>query len=604
MGPSGGIWCLNIIPETNVETRKKLINRQTWDRFVQLVKLFVTSEEAGGKAKWFFAALIAFLLGINGLNVLNSYVNRDFMTAVENRNLAEFIRMAVVYIGVFAAITLVSVIYTFTEQRLGLLWREWASQQCIHGYADNRVYYRIKMAGDIENPDQRIAEDIRAFTGTTISFVLILLNATLTVIAFSGVLWSISPLLFVVAVLYAAGGSFMTYKIGRPLVRLNFDQFDKEANFRASLIHLRANAESVALCRREGRLIRILLRNLGDLTENFRRIIATSRNVSFFTTGYNWMIQIIPALIIAPLFISGKVQFGVITQSAIAFTHLLGAFSLIVTQFQSISSFTAVLARLSSLMDAMEEGRAAESSAGAVPKDEGQVVYKGLTLRSPRSDRKLIRELSFTIQHGEHVLVCGPDDTARTALFRATAGLWDVSEGHIVRPKLEQILFLTERPYLPRGTFRELFMRPWAEEGHPDDRDPEEHQFTDLRIREVLRTLEIETIPKRFGGMDTQQTWESILTLAEQQLLVVARILAARPRFVFLDKPSSTLGPEQVQWILGLFKERSISYVTFEENASNPECYHTVLELERTGHWSCSSVEDGQLVKKNYDLAV
>jgi putative ATP-binding cassette transporter len=584
--------------------RKALINRQTWDRFVQFVKLFVASEEVGRKAKWFFAGLIAFLLGINGLNVLNSYVGRDFMTAIENRNMAEFIRMALVYIGVFAAATLVSVIYTYTEQSLGLLWREWATRQSVHLYADSRVYYRIKMAGEIDNPDQRIAEDVRAFTSTTISFVLILLNASLTAIAFSGVLWSISPRLFVVAVLYAAGGSFVTYKIGRPLVRLNFDQLDKEANFRASLIHLRANAESVALCRREGRLIRILLRNLGDLTDNFRCIIATSRNVNFFTTGYNWMIQIIPALIIAPLFINGKVEFGVITQSAIAFTHLLGAFSLIVTQFQSISSFTAVLARLSALMDAIEGGRAAESSAGTVPKDEGRVVYKGLTLRSPHSERILIRELTLAIPHGKHVLVCGPDDTARTALFRATAGLWGVSEGHVLRPKLEQILFLTERPYLPRGTFRELFMRPWAEEGHPDARDPEEHQFSDLRIREALRTLEIETIPKRFGGMDTQQTWESILTLAEQQLLVVARMLVASPRFAFLDKPSTTLSPEQVTWVLNLLRERSISYVTFEETVGHPECYDLVLGLEKTGYWTCSPIKDGELVGKSYDVAV
>jgi putative ATP-binding cassette transporter len=585
-------------------TKKVPITRETWDRFIQCVKAFVTSQQAGGKAKWLSALLIAFLFGINGLNVLNSYVGRDFMTAIENRNQAEFLFQALLYIGVFGASTVVAGIYRFTEERLGLLWREWATQQAILGYSNRRVYFRLKMAGEIENPDQRIAEDIRACTATTISFVLLLLNASFTVIAFTGVLWSISPLLLLVAVLYAAVGSFVIYAIGHPLIRLNFDQLDKEAKFRSSLIHLRENAESIALCRREGRLIRILSRNLKDLTDNFHRIIRTNRNVNFSSTGYNWLIQLIPALIIAPLFIDGKVPFGVITQSAIAFTHLLGAFSLIITQFQSISSFTAVLARLTSLMDSNERARAAEKKASAVPKDDGLVAYKGLTLRALRSDRTLIRELSLTIPQGKNVLVVGPDETARMALFRATAGLWPTSEGHIVRPRLEHILFLTERPYLPPGTLRELFMRPWAEEGHPDDRDPEDNEFPEIRILDALRTLEIETMLKRFGGWDTQQTWESHLTLTEQQLLVVARLLVAHPRFAFLDKPSSTLSQEQILWILGLLKERSITYVVLEESAGNLEGCDLLLELEKTGYWTCSPIEDGQPVGKSYDMAV
>jgi putative ATP-binding cassette transporter len=584
--------------------KKVPINHETWNRFIECVKAFATSKQAGGKAKWLSALLIGFLFAINGLNVLNSYVGRDFMTAIENRNRAEFLFQALLYVGVFGASTLVASLYRFTEESLGLLWRKWASQRAIVTYANKRVYFRLKMAGEIENPDQRIAEDIRACTVTTISFVLMLLNASFTVIAFTGVLWSISPLLFCVAVLYAAAGSFVIYVIGHPLVRLNFDQLDKEAKFRASLIHLRENAESVALCRREGRLIRILSRNLNDLTDNFRHIIRTNRNVNFASTGYNWLIQLIPALIIAPLFIDGKVPFGVITQSAIAFTHLLGAFSLIITQFQSISSFTAVLARLTALIDSSERARTVEKEASAVPKDDEQIAYKGLTLRAIRSDRVLIRELSLTIPQGKNLLVVGPDETARMALFRATAGLWPGSEGKIIRPRLEQVLFLTERPYLPPGTLRELFMRPWAEEGHPDDRDPEDNEFPEVSMLEALRTLEIEAVLKRFGGWDTLQTWESALTLTEQQLLVVARLLVAHPKFAFLDKPSSTLSPEQLRWVSGLLKERSISYVIFEESASNLDFCDLLLELEKTGYWTGSPIEDGQPVEKSYNVAI
>lgn len=584
--------------------KKVLVNRETWDHFTHWVKIFLTAEQVGRKAKWLIALLIVFMLGINALNVLNSYVGRDFMTAIEDRNRSGFLLMALFYIGVFAASTLAGGFYRYTEERFGLMWREWATRRTILAYANKRVYYRLKMAGEIENPDQRIAEDIRAFTATTISFVLMLLNGTLTVVAFSGVLWSISPMLFGVSVLYAAAGTCLTYFVGRRLIRLNFDQSDKEANFRAALIHLRSNAESVALCRREGRLIRLLVRNLGDLTGNFSNIIKTSRNVNFCTTGYNWLIQIIPALIIAPLFIDGKVQFGVITQSAIAFGHLLGAFSLIVTQFQSISFFTAVLARLSSLTEANGHAKAAEISASQGPKDDKQVAYRGVTLRAPDSDRVLVRDLTLDIPRGRQVLVCGSDDSTRSALFRATAGLRAINDGQIVRPPLEKILFVTERPYLPPGTLRELFIRPWPEEAQPSEMDLLNNEFPEIHILEGLRSLEIDSIAKRFGGLNTRQTWESVLTLSEQQRLVVARVLLAAPRFAFLEKPSTTLTAEQVEWILGLLCRHGISCVTFEESSANLEPYDMVLELEKAGFWTCSPVEAGQILAKNYDLAV
>jgi putative ATP-binding cassette transporter len=587
-----------------MEVKKFPINRHIWDRFISSLKQFAASEEVGRKAKWLFMLLIAFLFGINGLNVVNSYVGRDFMTAIEFRNQAEFIRQALIYIVVFAASTVVTVLSRYAEERLGLLWREWVTRRCILRYETHRVYYRLKIAGEIGNPDQRIADDIRTYTATTLSFLLMLLNSSFTVIAFSGVLWSISPLLFVVAVCYAAAGSFLTYMFGRTLVRLNFDQLDKEANFRSSLTYLRANAESVALARREGHLIQLCLRNLRDLVANFRRIIGINRNVNFFTTGYNWLIQIIPALIVAPLFIKGKVEFGVITQSAIAFTQLLGAFSLIVTQFQSISSYTAVLARLGSLLDATEQATTEGISVITFSHDASRIAYKGLTLRSPRSGRTLIKELSLAIPHGTRVLVRGQDKTARDALFHATVGLWDAGEGHIIRPSLEQILLLSELPYLPPGTLRELLLRPWPEENRPTERNLQDIMIPEEQILETLRTLKIETLLSGFGGLDKRHHWENILPLAEQQLLVVARVLLAKPRFTFLEKPSTTLSPEQIDWVLGMLRENSITYVNFEENGNSLKRYDAVLELQNNGAWMYKPIESGQIIEENYDATI
>jgi len=567
--------------------------------------MFVTAKQVGGKAKWLFATLFLFLIGMNVLNVVNSYVGRDFMTAIENRKFDEFVRMALIYVGVFAASTIAAVTYSYTEQRLGLLWRFWGTRQAILNYANQRVYYRLKRKGEIGNPDQRIADDIRTYCTTTLSFMLIFLNASLTVIAFSGVMWTISPLLFVVSVLYAAVGTMMTVAFGRPLVRLNYDQLDKEANLRASLIYLRGNAESVAISRREGHLIQLSLRHLGDVAMNFRRIIAVNRNLGFFTTGYNWLIQIIPALLIAPLFIEGKVEFGVITQSAIAFTQLLGAFSIIVNQFQSISSYTAVLARLGGLAEARETARAEEETAPVrFSHEEGQLVYSGLTLRSPRSNRVLIKDLSLTVPQGTRVLVRGRDETARAALFLGTVGLWDTAEGRIARPSLEKILLVSELPYLPPGTIRELLMQPWPEGTLPwketlaDIQVPEEH------ILETLHRMNIESLVSRFGGLDQRQHWENVLPLDDQQILVLARVLLASPTFVLLDRPSTTLSPERVNWMLDTLRERSITYVTFEsdEILLNTDRYDAVLQLKEDGAWDYTPVERQALIESPQQL--
>jgi putative ATP-binding cassette transporter len=333
--------------------------RTTGIRFVRAIKTFAQSD-VGWKAKLIFAALVLLLCAANALNVVNSYVGRNFMTAIADRNMPGFVRQAFIYIGVFAALTLVAVIARFGEERLGLLWRDTMTRGILLRYLADGTYQRLNVSGAIANPDQRISEDVRAFTVTTLSFALMALNSAFTIVAFSGVLWTISPLLFGVAVLYAA--------IGRPLIKLNYDQLDKEASFRSQLIEVRNNAEAISAARNEGPQMIQLLSRLDELVANFRKITSINRNVGFFTTGYNWMIQIIPALIIAPAFIERKIEFGVITQSAVAFATLVAAFSLIVTQFQSLSSYAAVVARLSALVEAVGQS----GDPGWEPKTQGQ----------------------------------------------------------------------------------------------------------------------------------------------------------------------------------------------------------------------------------------
>jgi putative ATP-binding cassette transporter len=548
-------------------------DRITARRFIRAVKDFLTSE-VRWQARGLFAVLIAFALTVNGLNVINSYVGRDFMTAIAHRDQAGFIREAVLYIAVFAGSTAIVVLYRFTEERLGLFWRVWLTRRIIRQYLADRTYLHLKESDTIENPDQRIAEDVRAFTSTTLSFTLMFMNGALTVLSFSGVLWTISPFLFGVAIGYAVLGTLTTIYLGRPLIGLNYRQSDREASFRSDLIHVRENAESVALLRREGRLTARLLRRIDSLADNYRRIISVNRNLGFFTTGYNFLIQIIPTLIVAPLFIRGKVEFGVITQSAMAFAQLLGAFSLIVNQFQSISSFAAVIARLNALVGAVEKGPPSALTAVAVVEARGRLAYDQMTLFSSDGNRELFKNLNVEIPHGAKVLIVGPNEPARIALFRATAGIWPAGSGTLFRPPLDEIFFLPQRPYLPPGTLRDLLIRTGQEQ-----------LITDDQITTVLREAGLDAVQVRAGGLDREQDWSAILSLGEQQLLALTRLILARPAFAMLDRVNAALKPAQVRQALRRLDENSITYVALAEDIESVEMYDAVLEIDTDGAW-------------------
>jgi vitamin B12/bleomycin/antimicrobial peptide transport system ATP-binding/permease protein len=338
------------------------------------------------------------------------------------------------------------------------------------------------------------------------------------------------------------------------------------------------------LARREGRLTGRLLRRLDDLLANMRRIIGINRNLGFFTTGYNWMIQIIPALIVAPAFIRGEIEFGVITQSASAFMLLVGAFSLIITQFQSISNFTAVVLRLDSMMEAVEKTPSSEDSGIEIINEDGRVAYEHLTLLSPQDGQVLIKDFSISIPSGTRVLISGSNEAGKVALFKATAGLAARGQGRIIRPAEDNMHFLAERPYLPPGTLREALVRTSLDAEISDD-----------RLLSLLKELNLEAVQARANGLDTDQDWGTLLSLWEQQLLAFIHIFLDAPSFVFLDRPGTALRPDQVRKILELFSEHSITYLTVGKADDEIELYDAVLEINEQGEWAWRQLKGGRI---------
>lgn len=554
--------------------------RRAWSRFVRISKPYLTSESRW-QALGLLAALLALLLTISGLNVAISYVGRDFMTAIANRQPHQVYLFTLIYLGVFAASTAAGAFSRFVELLLGLRWREWLTRRFVHLYLSSRAYFRLNDQSEVDNPDQRIAEDLRTFTTTTLSFLVMATNSAITVVAFAGVLWSITPWLLLVGVLYPLLGTSLIVFLGRRLVDLNNRQLKKEADFRFELVHVRTHAESVALVQSEQKEEARLGERLGALVENYRIIITVLRNLAFVTGGYNYLPQLIPVLIVAPLYMRGEVEFGVVTQAAMAFSQIFNAFSLIAERFQDLSTFAAVIGRVGSLEEAITESAKPSRQPIQVAESEAPIVYQQVTLRAPKDDRLLVRDLSLEIPRGRRVLLTGPNGVGKSALFRAAAGLWTKGSGHISRPTPQRVQFLPEQPYMIPGTLRDQF---------PTTR---EDSVSEEGILSVLRKVHLDTLAQQVGGLDTEHNWGSTLSLGEQQLIAFARLLLAKPDFAFLDHAASALSEPQRAEIYQLLASTAISYISVGDRQPSFLGNHdTLLELRPDGSWSAEPIED------------
>ena len=546
-------------------------------KFFVLAKAFFNGG-AKRQARLWLAALLGLCVAVVAVSVFSSFVMRDFTTALAQRDRAAWVRGIWKVIAVLFISVPVGVFYRYSSERLSLAWRRWLTQVLIKRYFFNRAYYRIRSSESVDNPDQRIAEDVKLFTTGVLNFFLIIVNSVMTLVGFIGVLWFVSGKLVAVLFTYAAVGTIVSMLFGRRLVGLYFNQYQKEATFRYSLIRVRDNAESIAFFRGEKREHRDLIERLNETLLNSAWIIGWTRNLGFFSNGYNYLAAIIPALIVGPMFMRGDVEFGVVTQAEGAFASVLAAVSVIIAQIEGLSSFTAGIRRLGDLWDNLDEfdaedAREAEEAKIAVNEEALHLKLDDVTVQTPGGEKTLARHLSFQLPRRGSLLVMGESGSGKSSLLRTIAGLWQSGSGAIDRPAHNRLIFLPQKPYMVPGNLRAQLMYPLGEEDAKDD-----------VIAAVLEQVNLHDIFARVGGdLGKVVDWTNVLSLGEQQRVAFARLFLKKPAIAFLDEATSALDEENERFLYEKLRASGIAFVSVGHRSTLKEFHDTLLLLKNDG---------------------
>ena len=492
------------------------------------------------------AAVVAIELSIVGLNVLLNSWNNAFYNALQDKDWDAFVYQLGYFCVLATAFILLAVYQLYLNQWLQIRWRRWLTETYLDRWLAGANHYRMQLLGDAaDNPDQRIAEDVRQFIDAGILPIgLNLLNAVVTLGSFAVILWNLSaaaPLhafgikydipgyLLWAALVYAVAGTIFTHLIGRPLIALNFQQQRYEADFRFNLVRVRENSEQIALLNGERAESAGLLQRFSNVVANWMAIMSRQKKLTFLTAGYRQAAVVFPYIMVSPAYFAGAVQLGGLMQTANAFGQVQDALSVFVNIYRSLAEWRAVIERLAGFDHSITAAREAATTPPVItlaPGEAPAISISDLVVRLPQGT-PLVSASKVSIKLGEQVLVSGPSGSGKSTLFRALAGVWPFGSGTITVPKNARVMILPQRPYFPIAPLAAAVAYPAGRENYDEGK--------------IAGLISAVGLPALADRIDEEAHWNRMLSLGEQQRLGIARALLSEPDFLFLDEATASL---------------------------------------------------------------
>lgn len=519
-------------------------------------------------------------------SVLFNQESGEFISALADTDSQRFWQSIQRYAIILAAAIPVYSLYYYVRDTIGLRWRRWLTNDFMTRYFNNRAYYQLNTASGIDNPDQRIAEDINAFTMQSLFFIMVLLGAVIQITAFAGVLWSISPGLVYFLIAYSLFSTWFAARVfGKPLIGLNFLQLQREADFRFGLVRVREHAEPIAFYAGEEREQSVLKRFFSNLFSNYQRVLKWQLKLNVFQFSHSFLTVVLPTIIIANDVLSGELEVGRAVQAGGAFASVMVALTIIVDHFEGLSRFSAGVERLFSFSEALD----AQSSTVSQPiqtqritTTPGSVVaFSHLTVCTPNGEQTLINELDLSIAQGKGLMIVGASGVGKSSLLRVTAGLWSTGKGEVIRPFGQELLFLPQQPYLPLGDLRCQLTYPQPQ-----------IEISDEEIFDCLKQVNLTSLAERVGGLDAEKDWGKLLSVGEQQRLSFARALLLKPRYLLLDESTSALDTKNEAQLYSQLSHLSITPISVSHHQTLLRFHEVVLVMAGEGKWTLHPAKD------------
>lgn len=551
------------------------LSRQVWARFASIASPYWMSEERG--TAWLLLTLLGLLLlGYTWSNVLFNEQLGEFTSALADKDAPRFWRTISQCLALLVVSVPIYALYFYVRDKLGINWRRWLTHKMLNRYFSNRAYYEVNRDSPIDNPDQRITDDVTSFTQKSLYYLTEMLGSVLLVFAFSGVLWGISRPLVYFLIIYAIGGTAITmWLFGRVLVGLNFRQLKNEADFRFGLIRIRENAESIALYRGERQEQSEVQQRFAAIYQNYNHLLSRQLLLNLFSYTYKFLTYVIPFAIISGQVLSGELEVGRATVAAGAFGQILLGLAMIIDKFEDLSKFAAGIERLDSFITFLDVDVPGRRAAQQITFVRGkQLIIQRLSLRTPTEQRWIVSGLSAVVRPGQGLAIIGPSGSGKSTLLRAIAGLTATGTGTVVRPSLRHMVFLPQKPYMVPGSLRNQLLYPLTSR----------YRF-DEELLEILEAVNLPRLAAQYGGLDAEADWSHVLSVGEQQRLAFARVLITKPRYAMLDEATSALDTKNEDRLYQLLSSTSTTFVSVSHHEALLDYHHNVLELFGDGKW-------------------